>query len=63
DHLGTVLHQHTMIQRWQYKVSWSNALWHMNGHHKLICRGIIIHDIIDVYCQTVHYYSPLTTYI
>ncbi|KAG2145622.1 hypothetical protein BD769DRAFT_1298648, partial [Suillus cothurnatus] len=47
DPLGTVLRQHTMIQWQQYKVSRPNALWHMDGHHKLIHWGIVIHGIID----------------
>ncbi|KAG1733535.1 hypothetical protein EDB19DRAFT_1580985, partial [Suillus lakei] len=47
DPLGTVLRQHTMIHRRQYKVSQPNALWHMDGHHKLIHWGIVIHGIID----------------
>ncbi|KAG2134987.1 hypothetical protein BD769DRAFT_1293898, partial [Suillus cothurnatus] len=37
----------------QYKVSQPNALWHMDGHHKLIHWGIVIHGIIDGYCRTV----------
>ncbi|KAG1743404.1 hypothetical protein EDB19DRAFT_1616172, partial [Suillus lakei] len=45
--LGTVLHQCTMIHQRQYKVSQPNALWHMDGHHKLIHWGIVIHGIID----------------
>jgi hypothetical protein len=57
DPLGTVLRQCTMIQRRQHKVSCPNALWHMDGHHKLIRWGIVIHSIIDGYCCTVGYYS------
>ncbi|KAG2097404.1 hypothetical protein BD769DRAFT_1304257, partial [Suillus cothurnatus] len=51
DPLGTVLRQRTMIQQQQYKVSRPNALWHMDGHHKLICWGIVIHGIINGYCH------------
>ena len=53
DPLGRVLRQHTTIHRRQYKVSHPNALWHIDGHHKLIHWGIIIHGIIDGYCRTV----------
>jgi hypothetical protein len=60
--LETVLLQCTMIQRWQYKVSRPNALWHMDGHHKLICWGIVIHGIIDGYCHTVSYDSSPATH-
>jgi hypothetical protein len=63
DPLGTVLCQCTMIQWQQYKVSRPNALWHMDGHHKLICWGIVIHGIIDGYCCTVSYYSLLSACI
>lgn len=62
DPLGTVLRQRTMIQRRQYKVSRPNALWHMDGHHKLIRWGIVIHGIIDGYCCTVGYYSSPATH-
>ncbi|KAG2070127.1 hypothetical protein BDR04DRAFT_933577, partial [Suillus decipiens] len=51
DPLGTVLCQCTMIQQQQYKVSRPNTLWHMDGHHKLIHWGIVIHGIIDGYCH------------
>ncbi|KIM74567.1 hypothetical protein PILCRDRAFT_79976, partial [Piloderma croceum F 1598] len=30
-----------------------NSLWHLDGHHKLIMWGIIIHGVIDGYCHTV----------
>ena len=53
DPLGRALQQHTTICHPQYKVSHQNALWHIDGHHKLIHWGIIIHGIIDGYCQTV----------
>ena len=53
DPLGTVLRQHASIHRRQYAVSRPNALWHMDGHHKLIRWGIVIHGIIDGYCRTV----------
>ncbi|KAL4063011.1 hypothetical protein V8B97DRAFT_1843938, partial [Scleroderma yunnanense] len=29
-------------------------LWHIDGHHKLIWWGIVIHAFIDGFCQTVH---------
>ena len=53
DPLGRVLHCHTTVHRRQYQVSCPNALWHMNGHHKLIHWGIVIHGIVDGYCCTV----------
>ncbi|KAI6099206.1 hypothetical protein EDD16DRAFT_1497938, partial [Pisolithus croceorrhizus] len=53
DPLGRVLHKQATIHRRQYQVSCPNALWHMDGHHKLIHWGIVIHGIIDGYCRTV----------
>ncbi|KAG1827436.1 uncharacterized protein BJ212DRAFT_1474588 [Suillus subaureus] len=50
-----------MIQWQQYKVLQLNALWHMDGHHKLICWGIIIHGIIDGYCRTMVTIHPSTS--
>ena len=38
--------------RW-YQVPWPNALWHIDGHHKLILWGIVIHGITDGYSQKV----------
>ncbi|KIK29085.1 hypothetical protein PISMIDRAFT_89933 [Pisolithus microcarpus 441] len=53
DPLGRVLHKQATIHRCHYRVSRPNALWHMDGHHKLIHWGIVIHGIIDGYCRTV----------
>ncbi|KAI5984837.1 hypothetical protein EDD15DRAFT_2143373, partial [Pisolithus albus] len=47
DPLGRVLWKQATIHRRQYRVSRPNALWHMDGHHKLIHWGIVIHGIID----------------
>jgi len=53
DWLGQVL-QDRWIKRWQkYYVKRPNALWHMDGHHKLIWWGIIIHGFIDGFCRMV----------
>lgn len=60
DPLGRVLRQQATIHRRQYQVSCPNALWHMDGHHKLIHWGIVIHGIIDGYSQTVCFPWPLT---
>lgn len=53
DPLGTALRNYTTIQRRSYHVSRPNALWHLDGHHKLIRWGFVIHGIIDGYCRTV----------
>lgn len=36
-----------------YLVSWINALWHINGHHKLIPWKIVIHGGIDGFLRIV----------
>ena len=54
DRLGQRLRERRTIQRRVYRVKRSNALWHIDGHHKLIRWGFVIHGIIDGYCRTVH---------
>jgi hypothetical protein len=46
-------------QRRQYRVARPEALWHLDGHHKLILWGIVIHGIVDGYSRTVGH-SPQT---
>ena len=53
DPLGNVLRRQTTIHRRQYQVPRPNAVWHLDGHHKLIHWGIVIHGIVDGYCRTV----------
>ncbi|KAG1823697.1 uncharacterized protein BJ212DRAFT_1262075, partial [Suillus subaureus] len=53
--MRSLMHRVDMIGQilWQYKkyaVPWSNHLWHLDGHHKLILWGIVIHGLIDGYC-------------
>lgn len=36
-----------------YKVPWPNSLWHIDGHHKLIALGIVIHGIVHGYSRKV----------
>jgi hypothetical protein len=54
DPLGRVLRHYTITRRRKYEVSRPNALWHMDGHHKLIRWGVVIHGIIDGFCRTVN---------
>ncbi|CAJ0881728.1 8202_t:CDS:2 [Entrophospora sp. SA101] len=51
-----------MANRWaeitpcrKYKVSGPNALWHIDGHHKLIRWKIVIHGAIDGYTHLITY--------
>jgi Bacterial regulatory protein, Fis family len=55
DRLGQTLRRRisTKATRQQYKVSRPNALWHIDGHHKLIHWGIVIHGCVDGYSRTV----------
>jgi hypothetical protein len=53
DRLGRSLWKRTKVQRRQYHVSRPNALWHIDGHHKLILWGIVIHGCVDGYSRTV----------
>lgn len=53
DGLGQVLRNHAAINRQKYSVPHSNYLWHLDGHHKLIKWGFVIHGIVDGYCHTV----------
>ncbi|EEB95460.1 hypothetical protein MPER_05571, partial [Moniliophthora perniciosa FA553] len=41
------------LAREEYRVPRPNAMWHLDGHHKLIRWGIVIHGIIDGFCRTV----------
>ncbi|KAJ6571526.1 hypothetical protein B0H19DRAFT_870972, partial [Mycena capillaripes] len=47
DNLGSVLRRHQTVDPRKYSVPHSNYLWHLDGHHKLIRWGIVIHGIID----------------
>jgi hypothetical protein len=41
------------IRRQAYQVARPNALWHIDGHHKLILWGIVIHGCVDGHSRTV----------
>ena len=53
NHVGGVLRRRRAIQRRKYRSTRPNALWHCDGHHKLILWGIVIHGFIDGYCRSV----------
>jgi len=53
DGLGRTLRERKTIKRRTYHVKRPNALWHLDGHHKLIRWGIVIHGFIDGFCRTV----------
>ncbi|KAI6004526.1 hypothetical protein F5J12DRAFT_678434, partial [Pisolithus orientalis] len=47
DRLDQALQDCCMKTRCKYHIKRPNALWHINGHHKLIWWGIVIHGFID----------------
>jgi DNA-binding transcriptional ArsR family regulator len=53
DGLGRVLRRQKTVKRQKYEVSRPHALWHIDGHHKLILWGIVIHGSVDGYSRTV----------
>lgn len=59
DPLGHVIRHQTAIKRRVYEAPRSNYVWHIDGHHKLIRWGIVIHGMIDGYCRTVFFFLAL----
>ncbi|KAJ7264690.1 hypothetical protein C8J57DRAFT_1069705 [Mycena rebaudengoi] len=53
DNLGNILREHKVIKRKVYHVKRPNALWHLDGHHKMIRWGIVTHGFIDGFGHTV----------
>ena len=53
DRIGRFIRWRTVIRRRKYFSSRPNALWHCDGHHKLIKYGFVIHRFIDGNCCTV----------
>ncbi|KAJ7621640.1 hypothetical protein DFH06DRAFT_904110, partial [Mycena polygramma] len=47
DNLGRVLRRSKIIKRRVYHVKCPNALWHLDGHHKMIRWGIVVHGFVD----------------
>ena len=55
--LGRFVRYSNAIQRCVYESPWSNYVWHIDGHHKLIRWGFIIHGMIDGFCRMVFWFS------
>ena len=53
DCVGQFIRRRAVIRRRKYFSSRPNALWHCDGHHKLIKYGFVIHGFIDGNCRTV----------
>ena len=59
DALGQALRNHATIDRRVYIVPFPNYLWHIDGHHKLIRWGIVIHGGADGFDRVVCYHNIL----
>jgi hypothetical protein len=55
DALGTVIRRTQIIPRRRYHVAGPNALWHVDGNHKLIQWKIVVHAGIDGYSRMITY--------
>jgi hypothetical protein len=55
DGIGGVLRttKQKHLSRRVYHVKRPHALWHIDGHHKLILWGIVIHGMIDGFSRVV----------
>ncbi|XP_052212367.1 uncharacterized protein LOC127831423 [Dreissena polymorpha] len=53
DEAGVAMRWAHAIQRRTYKVFGPNALWHIDGNHKLIRWGLVIHGGIDGYSRLI----------
>jgi hypothetical protein len=52
--VGTRLRKQKAVKPREYSVPGPNHLWHIDGHHKLIRWGIVIHSMIDGFDRMVH---------
>ena len=53
DNVAKVVLRNKTIKRREYKSARPNALWHMDGHHKLGPWGVVIHGITDGFDRVV----------
>lgn len=60
DPNGVVLRFATVLHRRVYTVHSPNALWHIDGYHKLIRWKIVIHGGIDGYSRLITYLQAST---
>ena len=62
DHLGMGMREQVGAKKkhTQYKVPRPNSLWHIDGHHKLITWGIVIHGVVDGYSRKVRKHDAAT---
>ena len=60
DPVGSQLRRKMSLHRRVYSVSSPNALWHLDGHHKLIRWKIITHGGIDGFSRLIMYLKAST---
>lgn len=53
DPLADQLRESVASMERTYSATRPNKVWHLDGHHKLIRWGFVIHGIVDGYCRTV----------
>ena len=53
DPLNVALRRLKTVQRRQYMVKGPNAIWHIDGHHKLIRWRMVIHGGVDRYSRMI----------
>ena len=55
DPVGTALRWRGTIRRRKYNVRCPNALWHIDGNHKMIRWRFVVHTAIDGYSRLIPY--------
>jgi len=56
DAFGTIIRLTNTISRRKYQVAGPNALWHIDGNHKLIRWKFVIHGGIDGFSRMVTFF-------
>ena len=55
DPIGTALRWNSAIFRRKYSVPTPNALWHIDGNHKLIRYRMVVHVCVDGFSRLIIY--------
>lgn len=61
DAFGAITRMRNIIPRRTYKVAGPNALWHIDGHHKLIRWKFVIHAGIDGFSRMITLFIVVIT--
>ena len=51
---------HQPISRRTYSVAGPNSLWHIDGHHNLVCWRLVVHGCIDGFSRLITYLQCAT---